>query len=83
MLSIRRRTTEACWGFEIWSRVEVVHQSSRVDGVLAVWSAREDLNFERRLRHGRFAVESERVRGRLKNGGPRHTIFLGHKTPGR
>ena len=49
------------------------------DGVLAVWSAREDRKFERRLRHGKFAVKVKRVRGRLKNGGPRHTIFLGHK----
>ena len=54
----------------------------KMDGVLAVWSAREDRRFEQRLRHGRFAVEVERVRGRLKNGGPRHTIFLGHKSPG-
>ena len=55
----------------------------KMDGVLAVWSAREDRNFEQRLRHGRFAVEVERVRGRLKKGGPSHTIFLGHKFPGR
>jgi spermidine synthase len=53
----------------------------KMDGVLAVWSAREDRKFEQRLRHGRFAVEVERVRGRLKKGGPRHTIFLGHKSP--
>ncbi len=63
--------------------IAVARGALKMDGVLAVWSAREDLNFERRLRHGRFAVEVERVRGRLKNGGPRHTIFLGHKTPGR
>jgi hypothetical protein len=55
----------------------------KMDGVLAVWSAREDQKFEQRLRHGRFAVEVEQVRGGLKKGGPRHTIFLGHKTPGR
>ena len=55
----------------------------KTDGVLAVWSAREDRKFEQRLRHGRFAVQVERVRGRLKKGGPRHTIFLGHKSPGR
>lgn len=54
----------------------------KMDGVLAVWSAREDRNFEKRLRHGRFAVEVECVRGRLKKG-PRHTIFLGHKSPRR
>ena len=55
----------------------------KMDGVLAVWSAREDKKFEQRLRHGRFEVEVERVRGRLNKGGPRHTIFLGHKSPGR
>jgi spermidine synthase len=52
----------------------------KMDGVLAVWSARDDRKFEKRLRYGGFAVQVERVRGRLKKGGPRHTIFLGHKT---
>jgi spermidine synthase len=55
----------------------------KMDGVLAVWSAREDRKFEQRLRHGRFAVQVEHVRGRLKKGGARHTIFLGQKSPGR
>jgi hypothetical protein len=50
------------------------------NGVLAVWSAREDRKFEKRLRHGGFAVQLERVRGRLKSGGPHHTIFVGRKT---
>jgi spermidine synthase len=56
------------------ARAALKHQ-----GVLAVWSAREDRRFEQRLRYGGFTVEVERVRGRLKGGGPRHTIFLGHK----
>jgi spermidine synthase len=47
-------------------------------GVLAVWSAWDDRRFEQRLRHGGFDVQVERVRARLKKGGPRHTIFLGH-----
>ena len=47
-------------------------------GVLAVWSAWDDRKFEQRLRHGGFTVQVERVRGRLKKGGPRHTLFLGH-----
>jgi spermidine synthase len=47
-------------------------------GVLAVWSAWEDRRFEQRLRYGGFTVQIERVRGRLKKGGPRHTIFIGH-----
>ncbi len=46
-------------------------------GVLAVWSAWEDRRFEQRLRYAGFKVEVERVRARLKKGGPRHTIFLG------
>jgi spermidine synthase len=53
----------------------------KMDGVLAVWSAREDRKFEQRLRYGGFAVQVERVRGRQKSGGPHHTIFLGHKRP--
>jgi spermidine synthase len=52
------------------------------DGVLAVWSAWEDRKFEQRLRYGGFAVEVMRVRARLKQGGPRHTIFLGRKLAG-
>jgi len=55
-----------------------VRRSLKEDGVLAVWSAWEDRKFEQRLRHGGFAVQVERVRARLKKGGPRHTIFLGH-----
>ena len=47
-------------------------------GTLAVWSAWDDRRFEQRLKYGGFAVQVERVRGRLKKGGPRHTIFLGH-----
>lgn len=51
----------------------------KTGGMLAVWSAREDHKFEKRLRYGKFAVQVERVRGRLKKGGPHHIIFLGHK----
>ena len=52
---------------------------AQAGGVLAVWSAWEDRKFEQRLRYGGFDVEVERVRARLKKGGPRHTIFLGRK----
>lgn len=55
----------------------------KTDGMLAVWSAWEDRKFEQRLRYGRFVVTVEHVRARLKKGGPHHTIFLGHKSPGR
>lgn len=46
-------------------------------GTLAVWSAWEDRRFQQRLRYAGFAVTIERVRARLKQGGPRHVIFLG------
>jgi spermidine synthase len=49
----------------------------RPGGVLAVWSAWGDRKFEHRLRHCGFKVEAVPVRGRLKRGGPRHTIFVG------
>jgi spermidine synthase len=48
-------------------------------GVLAVWAAQDDRKFEQRLRDGGFEVEVQRLRGRLKKGGPRHTIFLSRK----
>ena len=47
-------------------------------GVLTVWSAWEDRKFEQRLRYNGFRVDVQRVRARLKQGGPRHTIFLGY-----
>lgn len=58
--------------------VATTRAALKIGGVLAVWSAREDRKFEQRLRYGGFAVEVMRVRARLKKGGPRHTVFLGH-----
>ena len=52
----------------------------KMGGVLAVWSAQENRKFEQRLRYVGFTVQVERVRGRLKKGGPHHIIFLGYKT---
>jgi spermidine synthase len=52
-------------------------KSLRPGGVYAVWSARDDVKFQHRLRHNGFAVEAHHVRGRLKRGGPFHTIFVG------
>jgi spermidine synthase len=45
-------------------------------GILGVWSAWEDRRFEQRLRYAGFTVKVERVRARLKKGGPRHTLFI-------
>ena len=52
----------------------------KTEGVLAVWATRDDRKFEKRLRDGGFHVQVRRARGRLKEGGPRHTIFLSHKS---
>ena len=57
-----------------------VRAALKRDGVLAVWAAKDDRKFEQRLRDGGFDVQVHRVRARLKKGGPRHTIFLAHKS---
>src|SRR5438046_170536 len=44
-------------------------------GVLAVWSARAERRFERRLRAGGFRVETDRARRRLKKR-LGHTILI-------
>ncbi len=55
----------------------IIRASLRPGGVVAVWSAWEDRKFEQRLNANGFDVDVQRVRARLKKGGPRHTIFLG------
>ena len=59
--------------------IAATHAALKMNGVLAVWATREDRKFEQRLGDGGFDVEVQRVRGRLKRGGPHHIIFLGHK----
>jgi len=59
--------------------IAAAHAALKAEGVLAVWAVNEDRTFEQRLRDGGFEVKVQRLRGRLKKGGPRHTIFLGHK----
>jgi len=59
--------------------VDACYRSLRPGGVLAVWSAWEDRKFDQRLRFYGFDVRVDRVRARLKSGGPRHTIFVGVK----
>jgi spermidine synthase len=46
--------------------IAATHAALKINGVLAVWSARDDRKFEKRLRYGKFAVQVERVRGRMK-----------------
>lgn len=53
--------------------------SLRSDGVLAVWSAREDRKFEQRLRNAGFSVRVEHVRGHAGKSA-RHTIYLAQRS---
>jgi spermidine synthase len=59
--------------------IAATHAALKTAGVLAVWAAQDDQKFTQRLREGGFEVQVKRVRARLKEGGARHTIFLGHK----
>ncbi len=57
--------------------IAAIRAALKPGGVVAVWSAWEDRRFEQRLKWAGFTLQVERVRARLKRGGPRHTIFLG------
>ena len=60
--------------------IAAAHAALKKDGVLGVWAAQDDREFEQRLRQGRFAVRVQRARGGLKKSGPRHTLFLSRKS---
>lgn len=60
--------------------VAAIRGALKPRGVVAVWSAWEDRRFEQRLKWAGFAVSVQRVRARLKKGGPRHTIFVARLT---
>ena len=56
-----------------------ISRALRPGGVVAVWSAWESHRFEQRLKYAGFAASVERVRARLKQGGPKHVLFFGRK----
>jgi spermidine synthase len=60
--------------------IAVVHAALKKEGMLAIWATQSDRKFVERLHHARFNVQVHNVRARLKNGGPRHTIFLSRKS---
>ena len=51
-------------------------QALRPKGVLAVWSAGEDMRFTQRLRRAGFEVEVIRTRARGAKGGAKHVIWM-------
>jgi spermidine synthase len=55
----------------------------RHDGTIALWSAADAGPFSKRLRAAGFAVRQERVRGRLGERGPRHTIVVAQRRESR
>ncbi len=54
-----------------------IRAALRPAGVLAVWSAAGDHQFEARLRRHGLAPETHRVRARGDRGGARHVVFVG------
>jgi len=78
----RAFTAEANAGLYADRGLAALRAALRPGGTLAVWSAWDDRKFEHRLRHAGFEVAVERVRARLRKGGPRHTIFLATPRPG-
>jgi spermidine synthase len=53
-----------------------IRRSLRQGGVLGVWSAGPDRDFERALRHAGYRFRVETVRARRGAKGPKHTIFI-------
>jgi len=70
-------TTEGNGWLYTDSGLAATKRALKDSGTLAVWSAQEDRRFEQRLKHAGFALAVERVRARLKKGGPHHVIFVG------
>lgn len=56
--------------------VAALRASLTPGGVLALWLARDEPRFERRLRTAGFSVQRERVRSRPSAGGAKHTIVV-------
>lgn len=76
-------TTSTNWWLYSDRGVAAIRMALSPHGVLAMWLAKEDPKFARRLRQHGFTVSVEHVRGRLKRRGQRHTILLAYQSAGR
>jgi spermidine synthase len=61
--------------------LNAAHARLSPGGVLAVWSARPDENFNRRLREASFAVDEHRVHAHGSRG-PKHVIWIASRRNG-
>ena len=52
-------------------------EALRAGGIYAVWGAADDPSFDARMRKHGFDAKTHHVRGRAKQGGPRHAVFIG------
>lgn len=59
--------------------LDAAHDALVPCGILAVWSADPDPAFTRRFKRAGFSVEHVEVRARGKQGGRRHTIWIGQR----
>lgn len=60
--------------------VAACHRALKLGGVLAVWSAGPDEDYERALERLHFEAEVKRVSARGPSGGSSHVLFFGKKT---
>ena len=58
--------------------LNAIYKALRPEGIVAIWSARQDQLFTIRLKKARFKVSMRTVRARVGKGS-RHTIFLAQK----
>ena len=76
-------TTATNWWLYSDRGVDALRAALSPHGVVAMWLAKEDRKFARRLRQRGFTVDVEHVRGRLERGGQRHTILVAYQSAGR
>lgn len=59
--------------------LDAIYDALVPNGVLGVWSANPDKAFTRRFERAGFEVDQKEVRARGKQGGRRHTVWIGQR----